>query len=498
MIITLIPPLLALATLAFILFPVLYYLWDPKNLRQYPAPSVAGITSWWRAWHNLRWQHYAAVDDAHRRFGTHVRIAPNHISILDPVAPQQIYGHGANMLKSDWYDAAAGPHRNLADTRDKAEHQGKRKMLAHTFAAKTVLVFEPILRQNLTVFMDLLDRHAKDQKPVNMRRVLNYLLIDMFGQLLYGNKLGCLDRGDDMLDAESKDGHLYRVPFIDSLLDATVVNNILAIFSHVQPVARRLAALHPYKKKGTDWENIVYHNTKKRIANPDPEDDLFMRLMRDSKGQELNLPFGEIMAETASMMNAGTETTTAAMTNTVFLLYTHPPILQKLRDEIDAAAPGHNIPTYDVVSRLPYLRACIEESLRVRPASSFGLPRIVPAGGREIAGNFVSEGVIASVPTYSLLRDETVFKNSTEYNPDRWLTDDAEEKKRMMNNHLPFSTGPRACIGRNIAYFEQTVIIATIVKFFDGKIEPGFQLETQERFNSNPGDLPMEMMRRCF
>jgi cytochrome P450 len=39
------------------------------------------------------------------------------------------------------------------------------------------------------------------------------------------------------------------------------------------------------------------------------------------------------------------------------------------------------------------------------------------------------------------------------YNPDRWLTQDAEEKRRMMNSHLPFSTGSRDCIGRNIAYF---------------------------------------------
>ena len=56
----------------------------------------------------------------------------------------------------------------------------------------------------------------------------------------------------------------------------------------------------------------------------------------------------------------------------------------------------------------------------------------------------------------------------------------------------------RACIGRNIAYFEQTVVIATIVKFFDGQLEDGFSLETQERFNSNPGDLPMMMTRLVY
>ena len=492
------PIFLSLAALVLAFSPFIYYIWDPHGLRRFPSPSIAAISASWRAWHNFWWKHYAAVHDAHRRLGTHVRIAPNHISILDPRAPQQIYGHGANMLKADWYDAAAGPHRNLADTRDKTEHQGKRKMFAHTFAAKTVVGFEPLLRENITCFMELLDRREAAGEKTNMRRVLNYFLIDVFGQLLYGHKLGCLERCDDNLVAESKDGRIYKAPFIDSLLDSTVINNFLAIFSHVAPTLGMVAKYHPYKKKGTDWENIIYYNTKMRFETPKTEDDLFQRLLHDNKGQDLNLSFGEIMAECSSMMNAGTETTTASMTSTIFLLYSHPTVLQKLRAEIDTASPDQEIPTYDVVSRLPYLRACIEESLRVRPASSFGLPRIVPDGGREIAGKYIPAGVIVSVPTYSLLRDENVFKDASKYNPDRWLTEDSEEKKRMLNNHIPFSTGPRACIGRNITYFEQTVMIATIVKFFDGKLDDGFQLETQERFNSNSGDLPMRMARRVF
>ncbi|KNG90454.1 hypothetical protein ANOM_001246 [Aspergillus nomiae NRRL 13137] len=484
MLLSLALPILGLATVVLILTPLIYFLWDPHGLRKFPSPSIAAISPIWRAWHNVRFKHYAAVHDAHKRLGTHVRIAPNHISILDPRAPQQIYGHGANMLKADWYDAAAGPHRNLADTRDKSEHQAKRKMLAHTFAAKTVVAFEPLLQENLSNLLNVLDRHEAAGETANIRRLLNYMLIDIFGQLLYGHKLGCLERGDDLLVAESKDGRTYKAPFIDSLLDVTVINNLLAIFSHIAPTLGKIAKYHPYKKK--------------RFETPKVEDDLFQRLLRDNKGQDLNLPFGAILAECSSMMNAGTETTTAAMTNTIYLLYSHPPVLQKLREEIMAAVPGNDIPTYSVVSTLPYLRACIEESLRVRPASSFGLPRIVPKGGREICGQFIPEDVIVSVPTYSLLRDQTVFKHASEYIPDRWLTEDPEEKKRMMNNHLPFSTGPRACIGRNIAYFEQTVVIATIVKFFDGRLEEGFQLETQERFNSNAGDLPIQMSRRVF
>ena len=488
MLLLLLPCALCLAAFGFIIFPLLKYVWDPKGLRAYPSPSVAGLTSLWRIWHNLHQRHYAVVHDAHKRYGTHVRIAPDHISILDQSAPAQVYGHGANMLKSEWYDAGAGAHRNLADARNKPEHQAKRKMLAHVFAAKTVVAFEPLLVDTIKVFMNQLDDHGDAGKTVDMRLMLNYFTIDLFGTLLYGSKLGCLARGNDFLDAETKEGVVYKVPFIQSLLDATVINTFLAMTPSLLPITRTLFKYHPFKKAGNDWENIVYHNTKIRMDQPE-RDDLFTRLVKDSKGQDLDLPLGEIIAECSAMMNAGTETTTAALTNTIYLLYTHPQILSKLRAEIDAALPGDSIPSYEAASRLPYLRACIEESLRVRPASSFGLPRVVPKGGRVIAGKFVPEGVIVSVPTYSLLRNEEVFENAAEYIPDRWLTDDQEKKRRMLAMHLPFSTGPRACIGRNIAYFEQIVVIATLVKFYDFKVPENFELETQERFNSNAGNL---------
>ena len=477
------------------LYPFVSYWLDRHHLRKFPSPSIAGFTSLWRIFYNLRQKHYAAVHEAHQKLGTHVRIAPNHVSILDPAAPHEIYGHGANMLKQEWYDAGAGEFRNLADVRDKAEHQRKRKMLAHVFAAKTVVAFEPLLVETLGTFLNQLDSFGARGTKVNMRLYLNYFTIDFFGKLLYGADLGCLSRGDDLLDAETKEGAIYKVPFIKSLLEATIANTVLSMNPSLLPVTRPIAKQHPYKKAGTAWENIVYHNTKKRLSKPE-RDDLFRRLLKDSQGRELNLPLGELIAETSSMMNAGTETTTAALTNTIYLLYTHPHILCKLREELDAAFPSDTLPTHELASQLPYLRACIEESLRVRPPSSFGLPRIVPKGGRQIAGQFVPEGVTVSVPTYSLLRDETAFDNATEYIPDRWMTDDPEKKRRMMNNHLPFSTGPRACIGRNIAYFEQTVLIATILKFYDCQVPEGFQLETQERFNSNAGDLIVDIQRR--
>lgn len=449
----------------------------------------------WRISHNLWNRHYLAIHEAHQKFGTHVRIAPNHVSILDPEAMNEIYGHGAGMIKDTWYDGVAGEFRNMNDVRVKSEHQAKRKMLAHVFAQRTIANLEPVVSDTIATLVTEMDRYAATGEMINMRRYVNYFTIDLFAHLLYGRSLGCLERGDDMVDAETRDGKVYKASFVKSIHSSTTVNTILGMEAGLLPLTRLLLSWHPYKKAGADYDNIISHNTKRRLKESGGKlEDIFSKLLVNNKGEKLNLSQGEILAECGVMMNGGSEPTTAALTNMVYLIYKHSQVLKKLRAEIDRVAIGGRIPGYDAVANLPYLRACIEESLRVRPASSMGLPRIVPKGGRTIAGKFVDEGVTVSVPTYSLLRDPGTFESPSEFNPDRWITGD---KQKMFRAHLPFSTGPRACIGRNISYFQEILLVATLVHTFDLELPAkDFELETIERFNSNPGELFMRCRRR--
>ena len=68
------------------------------------------------------------------------------------------------------------------------------------------------------------------------------------------------------------------------------------------------------------------------------------------------------------------------------------------------------------------------------------------------------------------------------------------DKEKMVQAHLPFSIGPRACIGGNIAYFEQLILIATLVRKYDFELpSEDFELENIERFNSNPAELPTQL-----
>lgn len=259
------------------------------------------------------------------------------------------------------------------------------------------------------------------------------------------------------------------------------------------PLTKRLFSRHPYKKAGADYDNNIMHNTKLRLASIDIGEDIFSKLLTN-KGDGFDATIGEIFAEGNVMLIAGTDTTTSALTNTIYLLCKNPRVLKKLRTEVDLASGPGEIPTYESLASLPYPRACIEETLRVRPASSFGLPRVVPKGGGQIAGDFVAEDVTVSVPTYTLLRDKNAFEQPDDFIPERWIEGD---KEKMAKAPFPFSTGPRVCSGRNIAYFEPVTFIGTLVRLFDLEFSSkDFELQTPERFNSNPVEMEVMCHRR--
>ena len=74
-------------------------------------------------------------------------------------------------------------------------------MLAHIFAQKTIANLEPVVTETIAVLVAQVDKYSAAGNDINIRRYLNYFTIDLFAELLYGNSLGSLDRGDDIIGA---------------------------------------------------------------------------------------------------------------------------------------------------------------------------------------------------------------------------------------------------------------------------------------------------------
>ena len=173
--------------------------------------------------------------------------------------------------------------------------------------------------------------------------------------------------------------------------------------------------------------------------------------------------------------------------------------MDKLREELDPimASQSDGAAGFDAVKDLKYLKATLDEAMRRRPPVSQGLPREVPKGGATIAGHFVPAGVSVSVPAFSIHHDPTLFKDPYAFKPERWLEAEGQEKKVMTENFIPFSSGPRACIGRNLAYFEQQILVATLVHRYNFEmITPDYELPVVERLNANPDQFWVKVSRR--
>jgi cytochrome P450 len=111
------------------------------------------------------------------------------------------------------------------------------------------------------------------------------------------------------------------------------------------------------------------------------------------------------------------------------------------------------------------------------------LPREVCSGGLNVMGHEFAEGTVIGVPTYVLHHNELYFDCPFKYDPSRWLVkgkgeDTAEGNSpeiiaRQRQAFIPFSLGPRGCIGRNVALFELYISIARVLFLYDLRMQPG-------------------------
>lgn len=503
--------------------PLLVYLWDPKKLRRFHNQNkLSGITALGYIYERCRGVRSRNLHLVHQQHSI-VRVGPNSLSLSSPGAIRSIYGHATPCTKGDMYDLTRGGHANLLDVVDRNEHARKRRLLSNAFATRNLQHWEFKIADKVRRLLAQLDSACGEcgEGRIDFRRWTNLFTVDAIADIAASYRTGCLDQADDCITFPSADGDEKTCQYVECLHAPRRLNSIVvwcgSWFPHLRRTLELLPSLRSQWKKGLLFDELASHLINQRVQRQvagEEVDDLVGSLLRDKQGLPRSFDIGEVTAEmilfskspsqasrptsiglTSLSVDAGSDTTAIALTHVMYYLLRNPKALTRLRQEINQAVSGDTvIPPDAAVRNLPYLRACLDESLRLSPPVAFGLNRKTPEEGMYIDGHWIPGGTTVAVPAYTAHRNPDIFEEPEEFRPERWLGDGA---KRAQASFIPFSTGGRGCIGRNISYMEQSILVATLIRRYDFELpSPDWQLQWEEAFNLWPGPMPLKIRQR--
>ncbi|KIX07113.1 uncharacterized protein Z518_05090 [Rhinocladiella mackenziei CBS 650.93] len=493
-VVTLLPALGTGTVLYFFALAIYRIFFHP--LAKYPGPLLWKVTQWPEA--KSAWQGRRHIDLhlLHEKYGDIVRFAPNKLSFRTAGAVRDVYtDRKANMVKTGW--TAAGLRINPGITThvlaDRQLHAARRRLLNNAFSEGALKNLETYVLENIRIWCNQL-AESKDGaeksgwgKERDMSLWSTLLTVDVLGELCFGASFGAM-----------KAGYSYIMELLLSSARFQTMVAFLPIREFVFPLMKPqiLMAIGNKKvKQKVMFRRDVGKLVEKRFAlekanaeKPDSEKrkDFFHYLLHatDPQTGDKFLP-KDLVGEAALLVGAGADTSSTAMSACFFYLMRHPRALKKLQDEVRSAFSDVEEIRYGAkLNNLPYLRACIDEAMRMSPPVPGLLDRELLPGGAVIDGIQVPYGTIVGVSCYALHHSETYFPRSFEFIPERWIAGSDKSDANGLtvtpasveiakSAFHPFSSGPRGCVGKNMAYMELLIAIGRAVYLFDMRLKDG-------------------------
>ena len=199
------------------------------------------------------------------------------------------------------------------------------------------------------------------------------------------------------------------------------------------------------EKTGSESHPTVFHSLR-------DDDELPL--------SEKSLP--RLVQEAASLVAAGTLTSTHMLGITTYHILANPPILNRLMTELEEAIPDAATPcSLQTLEQLPYLSAVINEGLRLSYGTIHRLQRVHPDTALTFRGWTIPPGTPVGMDSIHLHNDPTVFPEPRTFDPSRWIGPEKELRQKYLFN---FGRGTRQCVGMNLALAEIHMVLATVFR----------------------------------
>jgi cytochrome P450 len=215
-------------------------------------------------------------------------------------------------------------------------------------------------------------------------------------------------------------------------------------------------------------------------AGKEVRSDFFHYLFR-GRDPETGLGFSheQLMADAGLLIAAGSDGVAVTVAAAMFYLLRNEASFGRLKQEIRSSFVSIDDLRSPKLLQLPYLSAVIDEALRLAPSVLSAFPREVLAGGLDVDGLHIPEGITVGVSAYAVHHNEAYFPDSFAWRPERWLGEDEKSNVGVARAAFcTFSMGRYNCIGKNVAILASKLVLAKMlytydVRPVDGKVTGG-------------------------
>ncbi|MFJ9453801.1 bifunctional cytochrome P450/NADPH--P450 reductase [Kitasatospora sp. NPDC101447] len=356
-------------------------------------------------------------------------------------------------------------------------------ILMPAFALGSMRTYHPVMLRVARRLIESWDRREAAGLPVDVPGDMTRMTLDTIGLAGFGFDFGSFERDEPH-------------PFVDAMVRCLEWAMTRLTRDPEQDHSERDTAF----RADADYLADVVDEVIAARAGEDeqgPAEDLLALMLgavRPSDGTRLDAE--NIRNQVITFLIAGHETTSGALSFAMYYLVKHPTVLREVQREVDAlwgdrADPE---PSYEDVGRLRYTRQVLNEALRLWPTA--------PAFSREAREDTLLGGRIplragetVFVSTPMLHRDPVWGDNPELFDPSRF---DAEpEAARSPHAFKPFGTGERACIGRQFALHEATMLLGMLVHRYRLIDHADYRLTIKQTLTIKPDEFTVGLARRA-
>ncbi|KAH9890254.1 cytochrome P450 [Xylariomycetidae sp. FL2044] len=432
-------------------------------LHRYPGPFLAKLTQLHAGYYAIRRRLHLEIYDYHLKYGPVVRVGPNRLVFSTITALHDIFENERVTKSAETYLTTSRNNVFSVFTAiDNELHRQKRQVVGQVVSERSMRAFEPTMMQQVDIFLRQIAQQAQSSTPVDMTAKARYLALDVIGLLSFGYELGVQTREENRFVIKAMNFGNYRgnvyghVPFISKL--------------YVDKIGDRIF----YEVREKYWRLLETMVAARLAQDKDAIHD-FYSVVAD--GMQTTYRHGDLWREALFFITAGGYTVATAISASFFYLSRNKECYQRLSAEIRSVfTSGADIKTGPQLAECHYLRACIDESLRMTSPITTTLWREQVRDDKEplvVDGHVIPRGTLIGMNPYVLHHNPEYFPDPFTFHPERWLAPMSPQRKLMYDAFVPFSVGARNCGGKAMAYQEVSLVLAKSLWYFEFERAPG-------------------------